>query len=245
MNAVTQTKQALQAATAAPVVGSGCHGGRETMREAALAARKSETLERLQKDYPQGPHDQPQSMCPAFGSLAWACGCARGDHPLRQRLLRLRPDLHEPLLRRAPHRRLRAVQLRDARHRQAVRGHPRRCAPDGEARGVRRRSSSPISACRPPPACRSTCCRRRSTAFGSSASTCPASACPPMPRRRTCSPARCSAMRARKPRPGPVARPRDLVEGAARWRCSARCSRPIRRLIGALLAPMGLALAPS
>jgi len=69
MNAVTQTKQALQAATAAPVVGSGCHGGRETMREAALAARKSETLERLQKDYPQGPHDQPQSMCPAFGSL--------------------------------------------------------------------------------------------------------------------------------------------------------------------------------
>ncbi|WP_235691999.1 chlorophyllide a reductase subunit Y [Elioraea tepida] len=39
------------------------------MREAARAAGKSEALERLQKDYPQGPHDQPQSMCPAFGSL--------------------------------------------------------------------------------------------------------------------------------------------------------------------------------
>jgi chlorophyllide a reductase subunit Y len=26
-------------------------------------------LERYAKDYPKGPHDQPQSMCPAFGSL--------------------------------------------------------------------------------------------------------------------------------------------------------------------------------
>ena len=29
----------------------------------------SETLERYAADYPMGPHDQPQSMCPAFGSL--------------------------------------------------------------------------------------------------------------------------------------------------------------------------------
>jgi len=49
--------------------GSGCHGGRETMLEAARAAGKSETLDRLLSDYPRGPHDQPQSMCPAFGSL--------------------------------------------------------------------------------------------------------------------------------------------------------------------------------
>jgi len=28
-----------------------------------------ETLARLVADYPRGPHDQPQSMCPAFGSL--------------------------------------------------------------------------------------------------------------------------------------------------------------------------------
>ncbi len=48
---------------------SGCHGGRETMQEAARAAGKSDTLDRLLTDYPRGPHDQPQSMCPAFGSL--------------------------------------------------------------------------------------------------------------------------------------------------------------------------------
>jgi chlorophyllide a reductase subunit Y len=49
--------------------GAGCHGGRETMLDAARAAGKSETLDRLLTDYPRGPHDQPQSMCPAFGSL--------------------------------------------------------------------------------------------------------------------------------------------------------------------------------
>ena len=49
--------------------GGGCHGGRERMVDAARAAGKSESLERLMIDYPRGPHDQPQSMCPAFGSL--------------------------------------------------------------------------------------------------------------------------------------------------------------------------------
>ena len=39
------------------------------MRRAAAAAGKSETLDRYAADYPMGPHDQPQSMCPAFGSL--------------------------------------------------------------------------------------------------------------------------------------------------------------------------------
>jgi 3,8-divinyl chlorophyllide a/chlorophyllide a reductase subunit Y len=39
------------------------------MKKAAQAAGKSETLERYAEDYPKGPHDQPQSMCPAFGSL--------------------------------------------------------------------------------------------------------------------------------------------------------------------------------
>jgi chlorophyllide a reductase subunit Y len=47
----------------------GCHGGAETMREAARQAGKSEVLDRYAADYPVGPHDQPQSMCPAFGSL--------------------------------------------------------------------------------------------------------------------------------------------------------------------------------
>jgi chlorophyllide a reductase subunit Y len=39
------------------------------MRRAAAAAGKTETLAQYAADYPAGPHDQPQSMCPAFGSL--------------------------------------------------------------------------------------------------------------------------------------------------------------------------------
>jgi chlorophyllide a reductase subunit Y len=39
------------------------------MLAAAKAAGKTEILAKLAADYPQGPHDQPQSMCPAFGSL--------------------------------------------------------------------------------------------------------------------------------------------------------------------------------
>jgi 3,8-divinyl chlorophyllide a/chlorophyllide a reductase subunit Y len=54
---------------AAPAADSGCHAGRETMLEAARAAGKSEVLDQYAADYPKGPHDQPQSMCPAFGSL--------------------------------------------------------------------------------------------------------------------------------------------------------------------------------
>ena len=61
----------MDGSVAAPPIAetSGCHGGRETMQEAARAAGKSETMDRLLTDYPRGPHDQPQSMCPAFGSL--------------------------------------------------------------------------------------------------------------------------------------------------------------------------------
>jgi len=49
--------------------GLGCHAGADEMRRAAEQAGKSETLDRYAADYPMGPHDQPQSMCPAFGSL--------------------------------------------------------------------------------------------------------------------------------------------------------------------------------
>lgn len=49
--------------------GLGCHSGKEQMDSAARAAGKSGTLDQYAKDYPKGPHDQPQSMCPAFGSL--------------------------------------------------------------------------------------------------------------------------------------------------------------------------------
>ena len=49
--------------------GLGCHSGKEQMLAAAKSAGKSETLDQYAADYPKGPHDQPQSMCPAFGSL--------------------------------------------------------------------------------------------------------------------------------------------------------------------------------
>lgn len=46
----------------------GCHA-RDEMQSAARTAGNSEVLDRYAADYPQGPHDKPQSMCPAFGSL--------------------------------------------------------------------------------------------------------------------------------------------------------------------------------
>jgi chlorophyllide a reductase subunit Y len=54
---------------AAPAAGMSCHAGKQELQRAAKAAGKSETLDRYAADYPVGPHDQPQSMCPAFGSL--------------------------------------------------------------------------------------------------------------------------------------------------------------------------------
>lgn len=39
------------------------------MEAAARASGNAELLDRYAADYPQGPHDKPQSMCPAFGSL--------------------------------------------------------------------------------------------------------------------------------------------------------------------------------
>jgi 3,8-divinyl chlorophyllide a/chlorophyllide a reductase subunit Y len=49
--------------------GLGCHAGKDALQAAARAAGKSEILDRYAADYPAGPHDKPQSMCPAFGSL--------------------------------------------------------------------------------------------------------------------------------------------------------------------------------
>jgi len=49
--------------------GVGCHAGTDVLQKAARSAGKSDTLDRYAADYPKGPHDQPQSMCPAFGSL--------------------------------------------------------------------------------------------------------------------------------------------------------------------------------
>ena len=54
----------------APTVqdGLGCHSGSE-MEKAAKLSDNNEILKQFEKDYPKGPHDKPQSMCPAFGSL--------------------------------------------------------------------------------------------------------------------------------------------------------------------------------
>ena len=51
-----------------PADGLGCHSGSE-MEKAARMAGNSDLLDRYAEDYPMGPHDKPQSMCPAFGSL--------------------------------------------------------------------------------------------------------------------------------------------------------------------------------
>ncbi len=67
--APAQAPAAIAAATVPAVADAGCHAGADEMRKAASAAGKSEILDRYAADYPKGPHDQPQSMCPAFGSL--------------------------------------------------------------------------------------------------------------------------------------------------------------------------------
>ncbi len=51
-----------------PQDGLGCHSGAK-LTEAARSAGASDILDQYAADYPQGPHDKPQSMCPAFGSL--------------------------------------------------------------------------------------------------------------------------------------------------------------------------------
>jgi chlorophyllide a reductase subunit Y len=46
-----------------------CHAPGEQMQAKARASGMAEILDQYAADYPKGPHDQPQSMCPAFGSL--------------------------------------------------------------------------------------------------------------------------------------------------------------------------------
>jgi chlorophyllide a reductase subunit Y len=52
-----------------PLRNEGSCSSREELRAAAEAAGKSGILDQYARDYPKGPHNQPQSMCPAFGSL--------------------------------------------------------------------------------------------------------------------------------------------------------------------------------
>ena len=121
------------------------------MQEPGRAAGKTAVMERLAPDYPQGPHRQPRSMCPAFGSLRVGlrmrrtatilCGSACCVYGL---------TFTSHFLRRPPHGRLRAVQLGNPRPRPAVRGHPRRGVRDRPPRWITTRSSSSTSACPPP-----------------------------------------------------------------------------------------------
>lgn len=53
----------------ATALDGGCTAGAATMEAAAREAGNADLLDQFAEDYPQGPHDQPQSMCPAFGSL--------------------------------------------------------------------------------------------------------------------------------------------------------------------------------
>ena len=49
--------------------GFGCHAPGAQMEAQARASGNGEVLDQFAKDYPTGPHDKPESMCPAFGSL--------------------------------------------------------------------------------------------------------------------------------------------------------------------------------
>jgi len=73
MNSTTIPIVPLKVASAIEGDGMGCHSGGEALLAAAKSAGKSEVLAQYAQDYPKnpkaGPHDQPQSMCPAFGSL--------------------------------------------------------------------------------------------------------------------------------------------------------------------------------
>jgi len=43
--------------------------GSSSLKENAGKGANKELIKNMRKDYPLGPHDKPQSMCPAFGSL--------------------------------------------------------------------------------------------------------------------------------------------------------------------------------
>ncbi|MBK5914266.1 chlorophyllide a reductase subunit Y [Rhodocyclus purpureus] len=63
----------MSASTTTAAAAASCHGERaatlQQSVQAAGSAGQSAALARLATDYPRGPHDQPQTMCPAFGSL--------------------------------------------------------------------------------------------------------------------------------------------------------------------------------
>ncbi len=136
----------------APEAGSGCHGGRETLDAAARAAGKTEVMDRLMADYPRGPHDQPQSMCPAFGSLRVGLRMRRVATILSGSACCVYGLTFTSHFYGAK----RSVGYVPFNSETLVTGKLFEDIPT--------RSSSRTSACPPPPACRSSSCPRRSTA---------------------------------------------------------------------------------
>jgi 3,8-divinyl chlorophyllide a/chlorophyllide a reductase subunit Y len=67
--AVDRLVEAADPAPVSNVNGASCHAPAEKMEAQARAAGNGEILDQFAKDYPRGPHDKPESMCPAFGSL--------------------------------------------------------------------------------------------------------------------------------------------------------------------------------
>ncbi|MEO0635871.1 MAG: chlorophyllide a reductase subunit Y [Pseudomonadota bacterium] len=66
--------EAARVEEATTAEGLGCHSSAEQMAAAAKSSGNAELMEGFERDYPladhnAGPHEQPQSMCPAFGSL--------------------------------------------------------------------------------------------------------------------------------------------------------------------------------
>lgn len=64
-----EATQGQAAAIEGVAAGSTCHAGSAELERAGRATQASDILDRYAADYPKGPHDKPQSMCPAFGSL--------------------------------------------------------------------------------------------------------------------------------------------------------------------------------
>ena len=61
----TDSLQAIQGGDGSDI---GCHSN-STQLSALSNNKNADILKKYEKDYPVGPHDKPQSMCPAFGSL--------------------------------------------------------------------------------------------------------------------------------------------------------------------------------
>ena len=64
IDTVAEAMTAAPGDAAAMATGGGCHAGADTMRAAAEKAGAAPLLDQLAEDYPLGPHDKPQSMCP-------------------------------------------------------------------------------------------------------------------------------------------------------------------------------------